>query len=428
MKYVLVIGAGKSGKAVCQRLSDNGLLPVLFDIDFISAKSQAKWVEDAEYIIVSPSVKEDSEVVVRARELGKTVIGEIEFAYQNSIGCYKSIVGVTGTNGKTTVVSMLGHILKDESLVAGNIGIPWSKHIGKNYKNCILELSSFQLMTVDKFKSNIVCFLNLSPDHIDFHGSIENYYKAKLNLLKNLTKKDYCVLNAEDDVLMAKVKTDAKTIYFGFNNILNGCFVKEGAIYLKEGGKEKFVLDLSILKSSLRHNIMNVMAVVCILSKLEANIYHCIYKILSYQYSPYRMADCGFVKGVRVFNDSKSTNVASTLAGLKAVSDYKRVALIIGGRYKNESFKEIFAHKHIDTIYIFGESASIIKTEAEECSFKKIKVFDDLVQIVEDIFQVCKYDCVLFSPACASFDMYSSYIERGKHFDLIIKKYMQQTH
>ncbi len=423
MKYVIVLGAGRSGKAVCLRLSSLGLMPVLFDDEYLSRDEQVKWVSEAEYLIVSPSIKEDNKIVLLAKKLGKKVIGEIEFAYQNTLGNYKNLIGITGTNGKTTVVSMLGHILQGKSLVAGNIGLPWSNFIEHKYNNCILELSSFQLMTIEKFKPNIACILNLAPDHIDFHGSFEKYCQSKLHILKNLTNSDFCVINKEDSVLVNDVDTQAKKVYFGFENDSEGCFIKDGAIYLRERNNIKFILDLSILKSTLRHNILNVMAVACMLSICEDNLYKDLYNILTFNYSPYRMTDCGSIRGVKVYNDSKSTNVASTIAGLNSLSDCKNIALIIGGRYKEESFKEIFKYKNIKTIYLFGESAEIIKNEALKYKLNNVKEFINLNLIVEDIFKTHKFDCILFSPACASFDMYNSYIERGQHFDKLIKEY-----
>ena len=423
MKYVIVLGAGRSGKAVCLRLSSLGLMPVLFDDEYLPRDEQIKWVGGAEYLIISPSIKADNEVVVLAKKLGKKVIGEIEFAYQHTLGSFNTLIGVTGTNGKTTVVSMLGHILQGKSLVAGNIGFPWSSFIGQRCENCILELSSFQLSTIEKFKPNIACVLNLAPDHIDFHGSLEKYYESKLNIFNRLTSSDYCVINKEDNFLINSVNTRAQKVYFGFNNDKNGCFIEGGGIYLRQGDKVKFILDLSILKSTLRHNILNVMAVVCMLSICEVNLYKDLHNILTFNYSPYRMTDCGKIRGMKVYNDSKSTNVASTIAGLNSVCNCKNIALIIGGRYKEESFKEIFKYKNIKTIYLFGESAEIIKNEALKYRLSNVKQFINLNLIVEDIFKTHKFDCILFSPACASFDMYNSYIERGQHFDKLIKEY-----
>lgn len=424
MKYVLIIGAGKSGKAVCDKVAELGLLPVLFDDEYISRDNQKLFVDNAEYIVVSPAVKEDNEVIVYAKSKNISVIGEIEFAYLNSLGSYSSIIGVTGTNGKTTVVSMLGQFLQSEAVVAGNIGNAWASCCSKRVNYCVLELSSFQLMSIDKFKPNIACILNFAPDHIDFHGTIENYYNAKLNLLRNLATSDYCVINQEDSLLCKMAEgTKAIKIYFGYDNKNNGCFIKDDAIYYRENQNIQFVMDLTVFNNPLRHNVLNVMSAICILSKSVQNIYSYLYRILSYIYKSYRMTYCGEVAGIKVFNDSKSTNVASVVSALRSLSTYKKIALILGGRYKNESFVDVLKFDNIANIYLFGESAEIIRNDVERASTIKTQTFLRLDEIIEDIFTKGNYDCVLFSPGCASFDMYSNYEERGKHFDLLIKKY-----
>ena len=425
MKYVLIIGAGKSGKSVCNYISTLGLLPVLFDDEFITRENQIKWVVGCEYVVVSPSVAPSNEVVMLAKKLGKNIIGDIELTFIYRKLLYKQIVGVTGTNGKTTVVSMLGHILGEDCNMAGNIGIPWMSVSDKQKRVCVLELSSFQLMSIKTFKPDIACILNLAPDHIDYHGSESDYYNAKLSITKNLTSDDWCVLNFEDAVLCKLVNTTANKLYFGYDNTKDGCFIKSNSIYLREGKNEKFIIDLDIIGDTLHHNVLNIMAGVCILSKIEYNLYSHLHRIMEYKYEPYRMAFVGEVCGAKVYNDSKSTNVASALVGLKALSKFSNIALILGGRYKNESFNELFKFKNIKQVYIFGESKNIIYEDAKKLSFENVSLFNNLDEIVNDIFLTKKFDAVLFSPACASFDMYSSYKERGMHFDELIKKIKQ---
>ena len=427
MNYVIVLGAGKSGYAVCSVLAKHGTLPVLFDDKYITPLNQCKYIDKAEYIVVSPGIGDTHSVVKYAKAIGKEILGEIEFAYRFSIGNYKNIIGVTGTNGKTTVVSMLGHILSDVAIVAGNIGNAWSNEIEKKNDICVLELSSFQLATIKNFHSNIACVLNLAPDHIDYHGSLKNYYNAKMNLLKNLNENDCCILNSEDKNLLRMAETRANIIMFGFDNISDGCFVKDGTIYYRENGIDKFVVDILMVGNDLRHNIMNVMAVVCVLEKCEDNIYSKLYRLLSYEYYPFRMSNCGTVRGMCVYNDSKSTNVASTVIALKALAKYNKIALILGGRYKNEKFDKIFTFKNISKIYIFGESKDIIYQNAKKCGFNNVIKGSTLDELVKSIFSANEYDCVLFSPACASFDMYSGYEERGKHFNTLLKNVVNES-
>ncbi len=430
MKYVLVLGAGKSGKSVCNILAEKGLLPVLFDDSFITRENQKMWVKESEFIVVSPAIMENNEVVTFAKSLGKNVIGEIEFAFQNIFYPYQNIVGVTGTNGKTTTVTMLGNFLGVEAVVAGNIGTAWSSVLNLKKPNGILELSSFQLMTIREFKPNIACILNLAPDHIDAHGSIENYYNAKLKITQNLGYNDFLVLNFEDKELLKRTKQcNARKFYFGFDNPYNGCFVESNAIYLRDGGNTFFVADIEFLKNKLYHNILNLMASITILYLMNKNIYSLFYKIQTYEYESYRMNDCGKVLGLSVYNDSKATNVSACVGGLRSLDSYKSIALILGGIYKQESFESIFAFNNVKTFYVFGQSKNVIGDEGKRLGKENIKLFNTLKEMVDDIFANREgFDCVYFSPACASFDMFSGYEARGKAFDELIDKYRNMTH
>lgn len=420
MKLCLVMGMGVTGKSVCNFLIANNYLPVFYDDKFSRLEDYKKVIKKFKLVVTSPTIKESHELVVIARAYKIKVLNEIDLAYLN-INSKTNIIGVTGTNGKTTVVSMLEHLLEDECKACGNIGVPFIDCIKENKKNLIVELSSFQLNNIKYFKPNIACILNLKPDHIDFHKSEKDYFNAKLNIVKNLTKNDFVVLNVDDKNLSKlNPETQATKFYFGMNNKYCGCYFKNGGIYYRDiSGNSELLLDKLNKRNALMHNVSNIMAVCTILKILNYNFKKINKKLNEYNYQPFRLEFVQEYNGIEIYNDSKATNVASVQSALDCFKE-KNVCLILGGVDKNESFCELLKNKNINMLFVFGSSAGKIINDATSVGFKNYTECKGLEEIVEKIKVIKNMDIVLFSPGCSSKDMFLNYEERGAHFNKLI--------
>ena len=417
MKKILIVGMGSSGIAVYHNAIQNGLLPIFLDDEKLGAVNIEPIIPQIDTIVVSPAIKPNHYIFGLAKKYNIPLIGEIEYAYINGLN-KKDIIGVTGTNGKTTVCTMLKCVLQEDSLLAGNIGLPATKVIDEPQDKCILELSSFQLMAINKFRPRVACILNIEADHIDYHGSIEEYIRCKLKITQNLKDDDFLIINQDDDNLK-NIKTNAQKLSFSVLDRNADCYFDGSSIFVKCNVKLKKI-DINIFGDILLHNVKNIMAVLLVCVALNFDLDTAINRLLDYKYAPYRMQYVGQIMGKKVYNDSKSTNVASTISALKSLSNEKNICLILGGRYKKESFKKIFTDfNNIGKVIIYGESKNEIYNDAIGVGFinlVKLNNFEDVVMTA--IGQ--EASCVLFSPACASFDMFSSYLNRGEVFDSIV--------
>lgn len=420
--YVLIVGIGKSGKSVYNTVLSNNLLPIFFDDEFSSQDYLKGLVEECECVVVSPGIKPSHKLFFFAKKYKKVVYSEIDYSYQHLKSNFEKTIGVTGTNGKTTVVTMLNHILNNESVVAGNVGIALSSISDRFAKYLILELSSFQLEHTNNLKLDVASITNLAPDHLNYHGTLKKYYQAKHNILKNMQGSGLVVLNGQDRESL-KTFCDAKEVsYFGCDNRTNCIFVEDSTIYIKHSSHKIFVADLSVFGVCLKHNIQNMINSLMIIDCLNECVSHAISRLISYEYQPYRMKMVYQSKLKVVFNDSKSTNVASCLSAIDCVGNENKISLIIGGRFKNESFAKIFKCKCVENIYLYGESKNSIYEEYKKVGGQNIEVFDKFDDAVVASFK-SNNRVVLFSPACASFDMFSGYEERGERFNELVKDF-----
>lgn len=424
MKKILIVGMGKSGRSVYASCIKNGDLPFFYDDDLVSYNLD-KLNCKLDYAVVSPAVNPRSKIIEWLKCKQVPVIPEIEYAYNHIENINEKIlIGVTGTNGKTTVTTMLHHILGNtDCSLCGNIGIPLTHCIEDKKKYMAIELSSFQLLPINNFKVNIACILNLMPDHLEYHSGTEEYYGAKLNIAKNLNQNDYLVVYKNDKEIQDRIiNTKANVFYFGKDACNNGCYLEGGDIYFSNKGVKERVLTIDV-NEVFEHNILNMLAVCTILKICGVDNNTIKEGFKTYKYAPFRLEYVKKINGTLVYNDSKSTNVASLKSALSCFNG-KVVNLIIGGRYKNESFAEIFLNGgNINKVCIFGESKEKIKEYTDAANFVNYVICDNLIDAVnESVKDLSGVDVVLFSPACASFDMYSGYEERGEHFNEIINK------
>lgn len=440
-KKVLVAGGGKSGICAANLLVRNGEHVILFDEnknmepDKLSDKLEAgsynveihigeltdDIIDECELMVISPGIPTDAPFALKVKEKGLPVWSEIELAYRYEKG---QIAAITGTNGKTTTTTLVGEIMKaynDDTYVVGNIGIPYTSLCDKTTEKSVTvaEISSFQLETIVDFRPHVSAILNITPDHLNRHYTFENYANCKLDITKNQGEGDYTVINYDDPETMKLVdKIPCKIIYFSRKEMLEeGVFVKDGDIVIRENSEEKRVLSLKDIKLLGTHNTENVLAAVAISYYMGVPI-DIIEKICTaFQGVEHRIEYVRTVKGVPYYNDSKGTNPDAAIKGIEAMT---RTTLLIGGGYdKHSTYDEwidAFDAK-VKYLVLIGETAEKIALCAKQHGFNNIVFMDTLEDAVNFCYANAKpNDAVLLSPACASWDMFKSYEQRGDLF------------
>lgn len=440
-KKVLVAGGGKSGICAANLLVRNGEHVILFDEnkdmepDKLSDKLEAgsynveihigeltdDIIDECELMVISPGIPTDAPFALKVKEKRLPVWSEIELAYRYEKG---QIAAITGTNGKTTTTTLVGEIMKaynDDTYVVGNIGIPYTSLCDKTTEKSVTvaEISSFQLETIVDFRPHVSAILNITPDHLNRHYTFENYANCKLDITKNQGEGDYTVINYDDPETMKLVdKIPCKVIYFSRKEMLDeGVFVKGGDIVIRENGEEKRVLSLKDIKLLGTHNTENVLAAVAISYYMGVPI-DIIEKICTaFQGVEHRIEYVRTVKGVPYYNDSKGTNPDAAIKGIEAMT---RTTLLIGGGYdKHSTYDEWIDafNAKVKYLVLIGETAEKIALCAKQHGFNNIVFMDTLEDAVNFCYANAKpNDAVLLSPACASWDMFKSYEQRGDLF------------
>lgn len=440
-KKVLVAGGGKSGICAANLLVRNGEHVILFDEnkdmepDKLSDKLEAgsynveihigeltdDIIDECELMVISPGIPTDAPFALKVKEKGLPVWSEIELACRYEKG---QIAAITGTNGKTTTTTLVGEIMKaynDDTYVVGNIGIPYTSLCDKTTEKSVTvaEISSFQLETIVDFRPHVSAILNITPDHLNRHYTFENYANCKLDITKNQGEGDYTVINYDDPETMKLVdKIPCKVIYFSRKEMLDeGVFVKDGDIVIRENGEEKRVLSLKDIKLLGTHNTENILAAVAISYYMGVPI-DIIEKICTaFQGVEHRIEYVRTVKGVPYYNDSKGTNPDAAIKGIEAMT---RTTLLIGGGYdKHSTYDEWIDafNAKVKYLVLIGETAEKIALCAKQHGFNNIVFMDTLEDAVNFCYANAKpNDAVLLSPACASWDMFKSYEQRGDLF------------
>ena len=445
-KKVLIIGAGKSGLAAANLLNKEQADIILYDDkklneeevrgklvkDFngriISEKLSDEACPNPDYLILSPGVPIDSSMVLKYKEKGAIIIGEVELAYYYTKG---RIVAVTGTNGKTTTTALTGALIKkkyDNTLVGGNIGIPYTEICLKSSDDgvTVAEMSSFQLDTTVTFHPYISMILNITPDHLDRHHTMENYINAKFNCTKNQTEDELCILNYEDETLRKKADgIKAKICWFSSKTPLkDGMVYEDGAIYeVKDGVREK-VINVDEMMLIGRHNYENVMAAVAAARFMNVPMELIREGLREFKPVEHRIEYVETVNGVKYYNDSKGTNPDASIQAVKAMTG---PTFLIGGGYDKGSeydeWIESFDGK-IKKLLLMGQTRDKIAACARKHGYNDLVFVESMEEAVEYCYQnAVSGDTVLLSPCCASWGMFKNYEERGRIFkDLVIKK------
>jgi UDP-N-acetylmuramoylalanine--D-glutamate ligase len=438
-KRVLVVGLGKSGLSAAMFLRGQGARVTVSDTR--SAVALAKeipalleagiMVESGghglltfrrqDLIVISPGVPMDTPEVKQVVAFGLPVIGELELASRYLQG---QVVAITGSNGKTTTTTLVGKIFADArvpTLVGGNIGLPVIDLVAKSATETVsvLEVSSFQLETVEEFRPWIAVILNITPDHLDRHGSFESYVAAKERIFARQDANDFLVLNADDRVTqMGAARAKSEVFWFsGTKAVRRGAFVRDGVIVWveKEGGVTEPVMPVSEIPLKGAHNVENVLAAVCAarLAKIPAESVRA--SVAGFRAVEHRLELVRKLNEVEFYNDSKATNVD---AAMKAVASFAGgVHLILGGKDKDSDYGVMADQlkKRVKVVYTVGSAAE--KIERQLHGVVKIVSAQTIESaVVEAAKAAAPGDVVLLSPACSSFDQFENYEHRGRVF------------
>ena len=376
-----------------------------------------KFIEGASFVITSPGIPPKSEIFKRIQAQNIPIISEIEFAYQNSDVPF---VVITGTNGKTTTTALVSHLLSQgfDAPACGNIGLPPSSLVEDENDFLVCEVSSFQAQMTDEFKPFISCWTNFTPDHIDWHEGLENYFKAKAKMFLGKQSPDYAILNANDEKLLefSKQCKKSKVFLFDTENYPNSSYIKDNAIYYKEDNEEEKIIDLKDCPLVGHHNYQNIMCgIIC--AKLCGMENEDIKGgIISFKAPEHRLEKVREMNGITFYNDSKATNPEASIVAIDSFNN-TNVALILGGRDKNTDLTEMCdsINKHIKTVLLIGEATERFEENLKKNGFDNIIKEDSLENAIDKAISL-KPDVVLLSPACASFDMFNSYEHRGEVF------------
>ena len=367
-----------------------------------------KFIEGTKFAVTSPGIPPKSDIFRRLNEKGIKIISEIEFAYINT---KTPFIAITGTNGKTTTTSLVSHILsqKFSAPVCGNIGVPPSSLADEKHDFLVCEVSSFQAQMTEKFKAKIACWTNFTPDHIDWHDGLENYFKAKAKLFLPPQEPEFAVLNAKDERLREFAKQCKNVVFFDDEK---DCGIKDNAICYK--GEE--IIRLSDCPLVGHHNYQNIMCGIIIAKLLGMNNTDIRDKIMSFKSPEHRLEKVREMNGITFYNDSKATNPEASIVAIDSFNN-QDVALILGGRDKNTDLTEMCKsiNKHIKTVLLIGEATERFEENLVKNGFSNIIKEHTLEEAVDKAISL-KPDVVLLSPACASFDMFKSYEHRGEVF------------
>jgi UDP-N-acetylmuramoylalanine--D-glutamate ligase len=374
-------------------------------------------------IIPSPGVPADAPLLISARSKKITIWSEIELAYRFLEG---ELIGITGSNGKTTTTTLVHHILSTAgrtAFLAGNVGTPLISFVESMNAGTIsvAELSSFQLELISKFRPDIGVFLNLTPDHLDRHGSMEAYAAAKARIFANQTELDAAVLNADDPPTVALAPKKPQVFWFSRKKpVAQGAYLRGEDIVIVHHGKEEFVMKVAEIPLAGAHNVENVLAAVMAARLAEVDAPTIAKAVKNFAGVEHRLEFVREVRGVRYFNDSKATNVDATLKALEAFPG--RILVILGGKDKGSDYSVLqkpLREKAILALLIGAAADKIQGQIAGSVAIERAGTIERAVEIASQAAQ--NGDVVLLAPACASFDQFQNYEHRGRVFKELVR-------
>jgi len=440
-KNVMVVGMARSGVAAAQLLVKHGATPFLVDqkkredlrisLDELDALP-VKWhlgqepealLDQVNAIVISPGVPIQSPFILKAQEMGIPVIAELELGFQLAEG---AVVAVSGTNGKTTTVSLLGEIFKNAgklAYVAGNIGYPMcaAAMVSRREDVVVAEVSSFQLESIDTFHPKVAALLNITEDHLNRHGTMQEYIRMKARLFENQNSQDVAVLNFDDPILQEMAgQLKSRVAWFSRTQAVPlGAFVENGKIVCAWGGETRAVCDVDSIYIPGPHNLENALAATAVAVAMGVPAPVIRHSLRTFQGVEHRIERTRELDGVTYYNDSKGTNVDSTI---KAVQTMKvPTVIMLGGYDKHADFspmaKEIVNSPFMAHAVLIGQTAGQIEKALLGAGFDRITHATTLKDAIDKARSLAvPGGNVLFSPACASFDMFTDYEQRGRIF------------
>jgi UDP-N-acetylmuramoylalanine--D-glutamate ligase len=444
-KRVMVVGMARSGVAAAQLLLRHGAKPVLCDdksadtlgealaplrgtaCEFHLGEDPCAWLKGCELVVISPGVPIDAPIVKAAKERGIMLIGELELGFALAQG---DVLAVTGTNGKTTTVTLLGKMFENAGIithVAGNIGYPLSAAALTSRKSDVIitEVSSFQLESIRTFHPCVAAILNITQDHLNRHGTMEQYIRLKQRIFENQTSRDVAVLNLDDPVLAKTAeKLKARVAFFSrTQQVQNGACVENGKIVWRWDGEQKPVCDADKVLIPGPHNLENALAATAMAACRGVPFAVIRHTLQTFTGVEHRIEKVRVFDGVTYINDSKGTNVDSTIKAVQSM--LFPTVLILGGYDKHADFlplcKEIVASGRINHAVVMGETAEQIAATLRSAGYTAITQAYSLEDAVHKArAQATQGGNVLLSPACASFDMFRDFEQRGEVFKQIV--------
>ncbi len=442
-KRVLVVGLGKSGVAAALFLKSRGAqvtvsdskpqeqlseeIPILLDhgIAVETGGHGERTFHGQDLIVVSPGVPVDSPALVQARALGEPVIGEIELAARF---LPKNMVAITGSNGKTTTTTLIGEIISAggyPTRVGGNIGTPAISLVATARRDSVivLEVSSFQLETIQTFRPKVAVVLNVTPDHLDRHRTFETYVDAKGRIFENQQADDFAVLNADDPVCVGLAgRTRAQVFWFSRKKeVQQGASLRDGRILFRDSSGQQEIMVASEIPLKGAHNLENTLAAICAGALMKCAPERIRAAVRNFKAVEHRLEYVATVRGVEYYNDSKATNVDATIKALESFP--ANIHLILGGKDKGSDYTVLndLLRQRVKRVYTIGAAAEKIESQVKDAAeIVHAESLDSAVQRASASAQ--PGDIVLLAPACASFDQFRNYEQRGKVFKALVQR------
>src|ERR1700722_14997481 len=441
-KRVLVVGLGKSGVASALFLKAHGArvtvsdtksgddlrneIPVLLDhgITVETGGHGERTFQGQDLIVVSPGVPIDAPPLAQARSLGESVVGEIELAAQFLPG---PIIAITGSNGKTTTTTLTGEIMAAggfPTFVGGNIGTPAISLAERATRDSVivLEVSSFQLETIQTFRPKVSVVLNVTPDHLDRHRTFDAYVNAKARIFENQRGDDFTVLNADDPTCVSMAaRTKAQVFWFSRQKeVERGAWVREGAVLFRDSRGQREILQVSDIPLKGAHNLENVLAAVCAGALMGCAPEKIRQAVANFKAVEHRLEFVATIRGVDYYNDSKATNVDATIKALESFP--ANIHLILGGKDKGSDYSVLndLLRQRVKRVYTIGAAAEKIESQVKGIEMVHADTLQNALLKASAVAEAG--DVVLLAPACASFDQFKSYEHRGQVFKEIVRR------
>ncbi len=439
-KTVLVIGLARSGVSAARVLVQRGARVIVndrapaekvahdleqlagLDLEIITGSHPLSIFDRGiELVVKNPGIPNQILPLLKARELGIPVISEVELAFQLSRA---SFVGITGSNGKTTTTGWVGEIMRndrDHVVVAGNIGLPLTHEVADLGPESLViaELSSFQLEDIQRFRPHVAALLNLVPAHLDRHGTFENYAQAKARIFMNQTSEDWAVLNADDPHVskLAGALPGQAAFFSSSKPIQRGASIDDGHLVIRGFGESLRLCHIDELGIGYHHNHENALAAALISYLIGARATSIRQGLMSYRGMPHRFQVIATIAGVRYINDSKATNPEATLTALAAPTE--PIVLIAGGLERGLDLSQLTKaiSERVKAVVLLGETKDRLQAELAGLGYTQATTVETMAEAVMTASRKAGAgDCVLLSPACASWDMYKDFEERGSDF------------